>query len=143
MARTPRDEFHCVLRASWRAPRLGPLLKAFRGVKPTSAWRAGTTDPSGRKRRSSGFTLGLAEGADWRSVAVKLRRRLETLAPMIREARAMGAELELAVSVALAGRRGHAVRFEPTDLAVLAGGVELVVEVAVPEVSAPRGRRTG
>lgn len=139
-----KDDFRCVLRASWRAPRLGPLLKAFRGVRPSAAWRAGTTDPLGRKRRSSGFTLLLAEGGEWKAAGAKLRRRLADLAPMIREARAMGAELELEVAVTLGGgHRPHAVRLEPTDLAILAGGVELVVAVQAGAAPARAPRRRG
>ena len=84
-----------MLRASSRAPGLGALLRAFPRVKPDAVWKAGGTDPRGRRRRDSGFTLVVAAGRDWKDVVRTTTRRVRALSLMLAEGRALGARFQL------------------------------------------------
>ena len=123
------SDFVCMLRASSRAPGLGALLRAFPKVKPDAVWKAGGTDPHGRRRRDSGFTLFVAAGPDWKEVVQATSHRLRTLSLMVAEGRALGARFHLDFAVAPdGGASSRQLRFPAEALRLPADlGVELSI----------------
>ena len=132
----------CMLRASFRAPGLGALLRAFPKVKPDAVWKAGGTDPRGRRRRDSGFTLFVAAGRDGKDVVRATTRRVRALSLMLAEGRALGARFQLDFGVTPDGRAGSRQLRLPAEALRLP--VDLGVEVSVTAHGpgpAPRPRR--
>lgn len=126
-----------MLRASSRAPGLGALLRAFPRVKPDAVWKAGATDPHGRRRRDSGFNLFVAGGDDWKEVVSATSRRVRTLSLMIAEGRALGARFQLDFGVAPDARySSRQLRFPAEALRLPA---DLGVELSVTAYSARKG----
>lgn len=138
------DDFVCVLRASCRRPGLGALLRAHPRWNPEAAWKAGVPNAVGRIPKTNGFNLFIGEGGEWKPVAALIRRRLRSLAPMIRQGRKIGAGFELDIGVML-GRSNYWNRsalFTPNDLAVILDlGVELRVTAYPPSAPSPRRKR--
>jgi hypothetical protein len=135
-----------MLRASSRAPGLGALLRAFPQVKPDAVWKAGATDPHGRRRRDSGFTLFVAAGHDWKDVVHATTRRVRSLSHMLAEGRALGTRFQLDFGVVPDGRSAsRQLRFPADALRLPADlGVELSVTAysgTGPGFGAGRARR--
>ncbi len=129
------EDFVCVLRASCRRKGLGALLRAYPRWEPEAVWKAGVPRFAGRIAETDGFNLCLVEGSDWPAVAALLRRRLRSLAPLIREGKQIGATFELDVGVFL-GRNeswNRSARFDTKDLAPFVDlGVTLCVSAYPP-----------
>ena len=126
-----------MLRASSRAPGLGALLRAFPKVKPDAVWKAGATDPHGRRRRDSGFTLFVAAGRDWKDVVHATTHRVRTLSMMLAEGRALGARFQLDFGVAPGGRyASRQLRFPAETLRL---PVDLGVELSITAYGAGPG----
>jgi hypothetical protein len=138
------DDFVCVLRASCRRPGLGALLRAYSKWKPEGAWKAGVPNADDRIPKTNGFNLFIAEGGEWKPVVALIRRRLRSLAPMIRDGRKIGAQFQLDIGVMLGGSKYWTLstRFTPKDLApFLDLGVELCVTAYPPSSDPPPRRR--
>lgn len=141
------EDFVCVLRASCRRKGLGALLRAYPRCKPDAVWKAGVARFAGRVTKTNGFNLCVGEGSDWPSVAALIRRRLRSLAPMIRDGQKIGAKFELDVGVFL-GRSQYwdrSARFTTKDLVpVVDLGVTLCVSAyppSIPSAGQPRRAR--
>lgn len=141
------QDFVCVLRASCPRQGLGALLRAYPRWKPDAVWNAGVARYAGRVPETNGFNLCVGEGSEWPAVAAVLRRRLRSLAPMIRDGQKIGATFALDVGVFPgAGKAAvRSARFDAKDLAPLADlGVSLCVTAYPPSApSAPRVTRPG